>query len=1049
LFYLTAATIPVYSQSLSPRDLANGTVHIVAVMVEFQQDDNRFTSGDGRFNPSYLDRDDIFIDPLPHDRGYFEAHLTFAQNYFQKASAGRLQLTFEVLPQIVTLPQEMSAYSPLGEDGAENHKLGLLARDTWSEVARMGILAARPFDPDRTMYIIFHAGAGRDLELTGTSLTKTPQDIPSVFLSEDALQRLLNDPNFPGFDVGNGTPVRNTAILPETQSRPGTDILGNDFVLELSINGIITANIGSFLGLPDLFNTTTGQSGIGRFGLMDGAGFFSYFGLFPPAPSAWERYFLGWADPVDITPVVRSGGEVTLNAAISPSAGTIAKYPISSDEYFLVENRIREYPAGDGLTVTMRQTDGTISTHTIARDETRFDPFDLRKIGEILPAGVLIDVSHFDWSLPGGLDVGADRISGTADDRFLNGGVLIWHIDEQIISAGIADNTVNSNPSRRGVRLVEADAAQDIGRPAGGVTQYEQGSAFDFWWSGNDFTVITLTGQRLVLYQNRFADDTRPNNRSNTGARTNFEFFDFSDVGQTMTFQAKTTTPGDIQPLELPFVRLNGTAGQSRDQFQSYPLSLIVTRVAGTEYLIIPHNNGVHLVNLDSQSGFQKNITFEAPHQPLLFGDGFLLASSGVADPASTGVVQYFNALPPSADATYSATWSRSGFQSIGLPAAESGPDSGAHLQRTPHRLRLTDGVSLPAYSESVQFTGYPAGNNTLRGILSARGLSVGNALNTGEVPVLNLRAREFSGKRLYAMSANGPQSNISRLIFWSDERLVVLQVPADNPAQSTLQFETELTNASWPVFSDWNNDGESEMFWVNTQDNTLEVRHLTGAFADGFPIQAPDGFEFTGAPIVLPSDAQNPGILTVMASDAHNYVMLVYTSDNLRQPTEILLVGPKRPGLHPLQPVMHEGRLYAVSPAGDLRAWQIGLRSDSPSFYLYGDPRSNILRITDNLPQLQNGDLLVSVETYNWPNPARDHTFLRFQTTRDSDISVTITGYDGAVVRELRASSRGGVSGELFLDTSGWGNGVYFARISARSEGTTAHKLITMVVIR
>ena len=36
------------------------------------------------------------------------------------------------------------------------------------------------------------------------------------------------------------------------------------------------------------------------------------------------------------------------------------------------------------------------------------------------------------------------------DDRFLNGGILIWHIDDQIIRERIQDNAINHNPDQKG-----------------------------------------------------------------------------------------------------------------------------------------------------------------------------------------------------------------------------------------------------------------------------------------------------------------------------------------------------------------------------------------------------------------------------------------------------------------------------------------------------------------------------------------------------------------------------------------------------------------------
>ena len=76
-------------QRFSP---ATGNLNIIALMVEFQADTNRLTSGTGVFGVNgfdglpYLSREEqTFIDPLPHDRSYFETHLEFAKNYFLKS----------------------------------------------------------------------------------------------------------------------------------------------------------------------------------------------------------------------------------------------------------------------------------------------------------------------------------------------------------------------------------------------------------------------------------------------------------------------------------------------------------------------------------------------------------------------------------------------------------------------------------------------------------------------------------------------------------------------------------------------------------------------------------------------------------------------------------------------------------------------------------------------------------------------------------------------------------------------------------------------------
>jgi len=108
--------------------------------------------------------------------------------------------------------------------------------------------------------------------------------------------------------------VRQTVILPRTESRPGFNFVEEaPLLLELSINGLLAASFFNFLGVPDLFNTETGESAIGPFGLMDPLGIFAYSGLFAPEPSPWTKYYLGWLEPQDL---VGDGPQtVTLPAA--------------------------------------------------------------------------------------------------------------------------------------------------------------------------------------------------------------------------------------------------------------------------------------------------------------------------------------------------------------------------------------------------------------------------------------------------------------------------------------------------------------------------------------------------------------------------------------------------------------------------------------------------------------------------------------------------------------------------------------------------------------
>src|SRR5690606_17997597 len=132
--------------------------------------------------------------------------------------------------------------------------------------------------------------------------------------------------------------------------------------------------------------------------------------------------------------------------------------------------------------------------------------------------GVITATTNYDWSLPGGLDAGKDGKYFTSDDRELKGGFLIWHIDESVIRQNLTFNTINANILRRGIDLEEADGAQDIGNATNNLflESVVGGTSFDFWWSGNNYTVITQQGDSLRSYVNRFAPNTRPSTTSNT-----------------------------------------------------------------------------------------------------------------------------------------------------------------------------------------------------------------------------------------------------------------------------------------------------------------------------------------------------------------------------------------------------------------------------------------------------------------------------------------------------------------------------------------------------
>ncbi|MCZ6703325.1 MAG: hypothetical protein O6940_09825, partial [Ignavibacteria bacterium] len=322
------------------------TVRILAIMVNFQEDRDGTTSGNGKFGTIYSsDYGNSILDPLPHNQSYFEDHLLFVKNYFKKISKNNLHIEFAVLPDTFSVSQTMRNYSP--SPGSDDFTpIGDFALEAWFIADQL----YPGFDFSAyDLFTIFHAGVGRDISLPGS--IGNERDLPSVYLGEKSFKEIYGE-EFAGIPVSGGSfSITNTMIMPETESRELETISGT-FLFEITINGLLCASVGSHLGLPDLFDTETGLSAIGRFGLMDGQGIFAYLGTFPPEPSPWSKIYLGWAEP---TTVSLENADVSLvtNLAAEISDTVILKVPINSSEYFLIENRARD-ANDDGSTVTYK-----------------------------------------------------------------------------------------------------------------------------------------------------------------------------------------------------------------------------------------------------------------------------------------------------------------------------------------------------------------------------------------------------------------------------------------------------------------------------------------------------------------------------------------------------------------------------------------------------------------------------------------------------------------------------------------------------------------------
>lgn len=312
------------------------TISILAIRVDFKYEDpdDPNTTGRGRFDlrdtAAFIQAEGHALDPAPHNSRYFLAHLRAMTHYWEVVSNGKLHFEYEVWPQPIDsayhLDQTMAYY------GSQDPNYGLAG--LFHNAIQLAVSADsanlhfRDARGRKKAVILFHAGADQQTNLS-FSATNTPYDLYTGFATFNAANWVY----LPSDTVVEGV------IMPETMSQDNR---------VTCMNAVMAHEFGHQLGLVDIYNTgsTPPLSEVGNFELMDnnasniGAEFPNYsvtaFGTVPVFPSAWSRAYLGFDEVVEYT----SGTNIEVAAVKMRTDKTkIVKVPISSTEYYLLENR--------------------------------------------------------------------------------------------------------------------------------------------------------------------------------------------------------------------------------------------------------------------------------------------------------------------------------------------------------------------------------------------------------------------------------------------------------------------------------------------------------------------------------------------------------------------------------------------------------------------------------------------------------------------------------------------------------------------------------------
>lgn len=493
-----------------------GDITVLGIRVSFKHDSDESTTGDGTFLVAQdsVECGDYTLDPPPHNRAYFESQLKAVDSYFRSVSYGKFGINnsdiFPIEPDSsYQLPNSMAYYHPYGE--TEEIQDGLIAELFKDAIEAADTISFSNYD----VVVVFHAGIGQDFELP--FLDPTPEDIPSAYIDSDFLLGNLGVPDVGGVSTG--------IILPETQNHllyeEAEDIfygVSNPCEYQFGLTGTFALMMGFAIGLPPLWDTESGESGVGVFALMD-QGSNNGRGVIPAPPDAWTRIDAGWESAT----LVRPTNDIELPSRDS-LASQIVRVDINESEYFLIENRNNWIYKGvdfDSLRWRNRSDDDVLPDYvTYLMDSVDVEVDSLTH--------VITSVPNYDLGLP-------------------SSGLLIWHIDESKILEGRDNYTVNADREHRGVDLEEADGAQDIGYPSPFLfTDPSSGMWWDMWFAENEGFYYANPG--FKGQPPSFGPDTYPNTRANNGANSFIEINNISNASDTMSFTVANSLMADGFP---------------------------------------------------------------------------------------------------------------------------------------------------------------------------------------------------------------------------------------------------------------------------------------------------------------------------------------------------------------------------------------------------------------------------------------------------------------------------------------------------------------------
>jgi WD40 repeat protein len=212
----------------------------------------------------------------------------------------------------------------------------------------------------------------------------------------------------------------------------------------------------------------------------------------------------------------------------------------------------------------------------------------------------------------------------------------------------------------------------------------------------------------------------------------------------------------------------------------------------------------------------------------------------------------------------------------------------------------------------------------------------------------------------------------------------------------------TDLIESS-PILGDVDGDGYPDII-IGTTDNRVLAYNKDGRMVDGFPLTV------NGAILSTP-------ILLNMDKDV-------------------------------------DAELLVASDDGFINGWDLPgeYKNESFPWVMYGHDAGHTNYFPEeSLPPIPPpvGDLLPAKTVFNYPNPAKDHTKIRYFLKQDAKVNIRIYDLSGMLVDEFAGPGEGSTHNESTWDCDRFASGVYLCRVEAKSENDNQVVIFKVALVK